>query len=49
MSAFIVTVRIDCETFRYSALAPSSFDAHAAAIDQFGAASVTVTPEVDRG
>lgn len=49
MSAFSVTVRTPSGTFHYSAIAATSFDAHAAAIDQFGAASVTVTPEVQHG
>lgn len=49
MSTFSVTVRTPSGTFNYSAIAASSIDAHAAAIDQFGAASVTVKPEVQHG
>lgn len=49
MSAYSVTVRTRSGTFHYSAIAASSFDAHAAAIDQFGAVSVTVKPEVQHG
>lgn len=49
MSAFSVTVRTAAGTFHYSAIAASSFDAHADAIDQFGAVSVTVKPEVQHG
>jgi len=46
MSAFLVTVRTYNAIYQYSALAHSSFDAHAAAIDAFGAASVSVKAEV---
>ena len=49
MSAFTVTVRTESAIYQYSAIAATSFDAHAAAIDEFGTASVTIKPEVPRG
>ena len=49
MSAFTVTVRTASATYQYSAIAASSFDAHAAAIDEFGTVSVTIKPKVHRG
>ncbi|MBC3811358.1 hypothetical protein [Undibacterium aquatile] len=49
MKKFSITVRTPSGMFHYSAIAASSIDAHAAAIDQFGAVSVTVKPEVQHG
>mgnify|MGYP003575369901 CR=1 FL=1 len=41
---FTVTVRTEARQYCYVALARSSFDAHADAIDQFGPCRISVRP-----
>jgi hypothetical protein len=44
MRAFSVTVRTDGQHYRYTAIAATSIDAHADALDAFGPCCIVVTP-----